>query len=260
MNCINRFFSDTKYAISWGILGLFIVSILLSVFLVFQTIDVLDGEMVNSITLTGEGEIFAIPDIATFSVSARKIADGVSEAQSDINKRMNDTIDFLKKSGIEEKDIKTIAYNAYPKYEWVQLECFAKPCPPGKSEMTGYEVSQTISIKVRDTEKVGEVLDGIGALELDNISSLSFTVDDSDSLQRQARDMAIKDAKEQAEVLAKELGVKIKDIISFSESNSPRGGYGMMEMESVSMSKMDAALPVGESKITSQVYIVFEID
>lgn len=262
---MERFFSDTRYAISWGILGIFIASILLSIFLVFQTINVIedDSGMLNTITIVGEGEVVAVPDIATFSFTASKISPEVSTAQEDINGRITSAVDFLAENGVEEKDIKTTSYSAYPRYEWRESFCLNGICPPGKQEMIGYEVSQTISVKIRNTEKVGDILDGIGSLGLDNISSLSFVVDDEEALQNQARSKAIQDAKEQAKMLSKELGVDIKDIISFSESNNipMYESYGMGGMtDSRSFSKTEAVIPMGESNITSQVYVVFELD
>jgi uncharacterized protein YggE len=105
----------------------------------------------NTITVSGEGEVFAVPDLATFSVSVTEDAKEVEDAQKVATKKINDIIDFLKKQGIEEKDIKTTGYNVYPKYEWVEIVCIKAPCSRGKQEMTGFEISQTVSVKVRDT-------------------------------------------------------------------------------------------------------------
>jgi uncharacterized protein YggE len=107
MNCIKRFFSDMRYAISWGILGIFILSILLSIFVIFQTINISDNNVnINSITVSGEAEIFAVPDIASFSFRVTKTEDNVSMAQDNVNGVINEVVNYLRENEIDENDIK----------------------------------------------------------------------------------------------------------------------------------------------------------
>ena len=137
-------------------------------------------------------------------------------------------------------------------------------CPPSKQVLTGYEVSQTITVKVRKTADAGGILTKVGGLGVSNISGLNFVVDDIDTVQAQARDKAIADAKDKADKLEKSLGVKFVRIINFYEG----GNYGvvgmggdMMSAKAVSFESAQVApqLPVGENKVTSQVSITYEI-
>jgi|AntRauTorckE6833_2_1112554.scaffolds.fasta_scaffold00714_13 uncharacterized protein YggE len=264
---MNRFFTDTKYAISWGILGLLVVSILTSAFLLAKTGQVLDDdeEFPNSIMVTGYAEVVAVPDIATFSFSVVEASENVSSAQELATEKANNVIDFLAEQGIEENDIKTTSYNVYPKYEWIQPVCISEiGCPRGSNELVGYEVSQSIRVKVRDTQQAGDLLSGIGSFEVSNVSGLNFEVDDEESLKAEARSMAIDDAKEKAEKLAKDLGVDLDDIIGFSEDSGYSQPYERSYMESVSFDSMGGAsaspkIPTGENTITKTVYINYEI-
>lgn len=218
----------------------------------------------NTITVTGTGEVFAIPDTGQFSFSVIEEGKTVKDAQEKATKKMNAILDAVKEMGIEDKDVKTTGYNSYPKYEYQTAGvCSQGYCPPGKSVLTGYEVSQTISIKIRNTEKAGEALTKVGTLGASNISGLNFVTDDLDKVQMEARDEAIADAKAKAEELAESLGVKLVKIVSFYENNgNPTPMYYAMGAADGAMSaKAESAprLPVGENETVSSVSITYEI-
>lgn len=219
----------------------------------------------NTITVSGFGEVFAVPDLATFSFTVLERAATVAAAQKTATEKINEAIDYLKDQGIEEKDIKTISYNAYPQYEWEQVVCadIRYPCPAGKQVITGYEVSQSVSVKVRDTEKAGDLLTGVGDTGISNISGIDFTLDDDDAIKAEARAKAIADAKEKAEVLADTLGVRLVRITAFYESDGGiiyygRGGALDAVAESVKGAPAPQ-LPPGENQFTSNVNVTYEI-
>lgn len=221
----------------------------------------------STITVTGEGEAYAIPDIASFNFTVTELAANVKDAQSKLDQKINDAIASVKEGGVEEKDIKTTNYNVYPKYEWEQVHCAAitgVACPPGKNVLKGYEVSQTISVKVRDTEKAADLVTKVGAVNVSNISGVEFTVDDRESFVAQAREEAIKNAKEKAKKLSKDLDVRLGRILYYNDNAGPypmyaegMGGAAMDVRSSVAPAK--AVLPTGESKITSSVSITYEL-
>ena len=166
------------------------------------------AEQKHSIYMNGEGKITAVPDIAKIqlghSVEKKKVAD----AQKENTEKMNAVIKKLKEEfNIEAKDIQTANYNIYPQYNWTD----------GRQVLRGYEVSQNISVKIRDLDNISNILDIAGAEGLNQVGGLSFEVDDPQELKQQARELAIKHAKEKAESLAKVAGVKLGNIISFSE-------------------------------------------
>lgn len=216
----------------------------------------------NTITVTGEGEIFAVPDIATFSFTVTEEKLSAADAQNASADKVNAALAYLKEQGIDEKDIKTVGYNVYPRYEYEQKACSQFGCPPGERVLKGFEASQTVSVKVRKTEVAGALLAGVGKTGVSNVSGLEFTFDDDERLKGEARKAAITNAKERAATLARDLGVKLVRVVSFSEAN---GGYPIYytktAMDGYGRGGAEAApeVPAGENKIVSQVHITYEI-
>lgn len=221
----------------------------------------------NTITVSGEGEVFAVPDIAMFSVTIEEEALEVKDAQEEATKKTNDIVAYFKESGILDKDIKTLNYNVYPQYDWVQKSCDRNGyCPGGEQVLRGYSVSQTIEVKVRDTDTAGDLLAGVGSRGATTVSGLSFTIDDEDELHAEARADAIEDAEEKAEELAGQLGVTLVRIVGFSEDGNGYYPTPYLKREVMTMaadSAMGGAvapeLPMGENKIQSNVTITYEI-
>src|SRR3989344_2860368 len=123
----------------------------LAVFLAFAAIAEIKGlryigtgtAATNTITVSGQGEVFAVPDTATFSVTIQEEAKEVADAQEVATKKTNDIIAYLKGEGIEEKDIKTTDYSVYPQYDYLQAgACREGYCPPGQQVLRGFQVSQ----------------------------------------------------------------------------------------------------------------------
>jgi hypothetical protein len=218
----------------------------------------------NTINVSGYGEAFGAPDIATFTftVSAEKTT--VAAAQADVTAKINTITDYIKQSGIAEKDIKTTDYSVYPQYDYTRQVCTNGYCPEGKQTLRGYQVRQTTTVKVRDTAKAGELLTGVGSKGATEVSSLNFTFDDPNKLQNEAREEAIADAKSKAELLAKQLGVKLVRVVSYSDSgNYPQPyyakdvAYGMGGAESTPT--VAPQISIGENKVTSNVSVTYEI-
>ena len=219
----------------------------------------------NTISVSGMGEVFAVPDTAEFTVSVHEEADTVALAQDEATKKTNAIIAYLKEADVEEKDIKTVSYSVNPKYEWGTAVCREGYCPPGKQTLVGFEVSQSISVKVKDTKKAGELLSGVGSRGASDVSGLSFTIEDEDALKAEARSKAIAKAKEKADALASELGVTVVRVVGFNEDS---GGYPIYYSKTMAMDSMGRGgaevapapeLPTGENKITSNVNITYEI-
>lgn len=225
----------------------------------------------TTITVSGDGETYATPDVATISFAITQEAKTAAEARKTVDEKMKKVHDFLNKSGVEDKDIKA-GYSLYPKYEWEQkqIQCIAYPCiqPPGKQVLTGYEVSESVEIKIRDIDTnadlAGTVVGGLADNGATNISGPNFMLEDEDAVKSTAREQAIAKAKTKADKLAKDLGVKIVRIVSFNEGgNYPmfyNGGGVMKTMSADAVVAPEAAnIPAGQNKYTSNVTIVYEI-
>jgi len=178
----------------------------------------------RSFTVSGEGKTVAIPDVAQFSFSV--ITEGgkdVASIQSQNTVKANAAIDFVKSKGVDAKDIQTSGYSLSPRYQ--NFSCppstysNPRPCPP--SEIVGYTVSQTVSIKVRDFTKVGDILSGVVSKGVNSVSGLNFTVDDPSAVQNEARAKAIRNAQERAKAIAKAGNFSIGRLLSIEDQGSP---------------------------------------
>ncbi|KND50142.1 MAG: hypothetical protein AB203_04135 [Parcubacteria bacterium C7867-008] len=242
----------------------------LALFLLVKTFDAIDqfgtgpNRPINSITVSGEGKSTSIPNIAQITFTVQETAASVKDAQDAATKRTNDSLAAMKTMGIEEKDIKTLGYNVYPQYEnRAMAPCYpGSACPTQSNKISGYQVSQTVQVKVRDTAKAGDVLQQLGTFGVQNISGPDFMLDDDSTVTDEARAEAIKDAREKAELLAKQLHVRLGDVISFSEGG---GYYPMYSGYAKGGVAMDAAvapspsLPVGENETNVTVQVTYEI-
>ncbi|KKQ55371.1 MAG: hypothetical protein US74_C0033G0004 [Parcubacteria group bacterium GW2011_GWA2_38_13] len=210
------------------------------------------SEFPHTIEITGIGKALAIPDIATVSLGLETQNSTVAQAQADNTKKMNQLYEELKKNEILKEDIATTQYNVYPKYEWRNDSQIFK----------GYVVAQNVTVKIRNFDKIPNVLELIGTLGLNQVNSLNFTMDNPEILQQSARVKAIKNAREKAEALAAEAGVKLGRVISFSENNDILNpeiyrNYAMKEASADS-----ASLPQiepGSQEISVQINLSYEI-
>ena len=220
--------------------------------------------MPTNISVNGEGEATAIPDVGQFSFTVAADAGTAAEAQELSGTKVNDILAYLKEQGIEEKDVKTRDYNLNPRYRYENTGCMGGWCPPGEQIADGFDVSQTVEVKVRDTAKAGSLIAGVGEKGATNMSGLSFTVDDTDVVKTEARTDAIADAKAKAEKIAEDLGVEIVRMTSFYEMEpyySPEP-YNMAREEAAVMQDSafgGAKMPVGENTTKVQVSVSFEV-
>lgn len=221
----------------------------------------------NTISVSGDGEMFAAPDIANISFTVREDAKKVSDAQDKVTKKIKSALIGVRSLGVADKDIKTQNYSSYPKYEWQEgtVSCMALNCPPprpGKQIIVGYEVSQTVTIKGRNLESVNKLVDTLANAGVTEMQGPNFAIDDEDGLKAQARKQAIEKARAKAEVLARDLGVTLVRVVSFSEG----GNYPIYARTAMMSEKADSGvgnpmpeIPQGEEKITSSVTVTYEI-
>ena len=161
---------------------------------------------------------------------------------------------------ISAQDIKTVNASFNPKYEYKTIGCSQYNCP-GNNVIVGYEAYESISLKIRNTDDTGKIMQDLGTLGVTELSGPNFTVDNEDGLKVTARKSAIDDAKNKAKVLAKDLGIRLGKMTSFNEGgNYPVPMYAKSAMmDSAVGASAPASLPVGENTISSDVTITYEI-
>ncbi len=220
----------------------------------------------TTISVTGEGEVTAVPDIGEFSFSVTAESADAALAQKDSADKVNAILAYLKEQGVEEKDIKTENYNLYPRYRYEERVCAfgVSYCPPGEQIQDGFTVSQSVRVKVRNLDAAGDLIAGAGERGATNLSGLSFTIDDEGQLKDEARTAAIADAQAKAEVLAEQLGVRVVRMAGYYEDEGyyPTPYYGMggdMMVKSAMDESADISVPAGENIVSSRVTITYEI-
>ncbi|MBI3572527.1 SIMPL domain-containing protein [Candidatus Kaiserbacteria bacterium] len=216
----------------------------------------------DTITVTGDGHATLAPDIAHITFSVENSAATVGDAQAATTKQANAALTFVTSQGVADKDVKTLSYNISPQYS------YPAPCPAGAlcpvyggtPKVIGYQVSETIQVTLRDLTKVGAFLAGVGKLEVQNVSGPDFALDNANAGSDAARADAITNAKQEALVLAKQLGVTLGKIVNFSESS---GGYPYPVLYGASADSRGAAVPpqvpAGENTYSASVSITYEI-
>ena len=221
----------------------------------------------NTISFTGHGEVSAVPDIANIDFTIQKDAKTVKEAQDGVAQVEKASLAFLKTSNVADKDIKTTDSSFYPKYQYetqVAAPCnqYGCPTPVGNSVIVGYTSSETITVKIRNTDDAGKIMQGLGTLGVSNLNGPNFTVDNEDSIKDGARKLAIDDAKAKAKKLASDLGVRLGKITSFSENGNypvPMYDAKVMNVGAAVAPSAPAVIPTGQNLITSDVTITYEL-
>jgi len=259
---METFLKDKKISIS-----VFILIVVVSLLTIAKLVNEVKStsyvgrgnQPVNIISVDGKGDVLATADIASLTINISKDGVTAKEAQTLLNESITKTLTYLKDQKIEEKDIKSEYGGLSPKYSYEK--CYTYVCPTN-SKIIGYTATQSITVKVRDVDSANTVRTGLADLGITDINGPTFSIDNEDSFKEQARSKAISQAKEKAEVLAKDLGVKLGKVVNFSENNGT--SYPMyaktMAVGSVAMDSVAApTLPKGENKITSNVTITYEI-
>jgi hypothetical protein len=210
------------------------------------------AEFQNTITVSGQGKVLAKPDIGRVDLSVVTESKTVADAVSENNQKMNKVVQAMKDAGISENDLKTVAYNINPKYQYTS----------GKSSIIGYEVTQTLEVKIRDLDKSSGVLEAAAIAGANQIGSLSFTIDDSDKIKEEATQKAIANAKRKAVTMARELGITLDKLVGFSENNEPTASpiyYGVDGRGGGAESVPTPEVQVGQNEITVNVDLTYQV-
>lgn len=168
------------------------------------------NEQTHGISVAGEGRVSAKPDLALITLGVSALRPTVAEARESAAASLTGMVDAIKAGGVAEKDIQTQQLSIYPEYDYND----------GNSQtLRGFRVSNTVTAKLRDVDKTGDVVDAAVAAGGDSatIQGIAFTIDEPESLREQARAEAVADAKKKAETLASASGVEIGEPISISE-------------------------------------------
>lgn len=204
----------------------------------------------NRIYVTGTATVTTSPDIAITQIGVQTFNKEVEPAVDENNRKTDAVIAALRAQGVAEKDIRTTSFNIYPQRDYKGNNNY---------EIVGYQVNNTVSATLRDLDSVGKTLQLTIEAGANNISGISFTLDDPEPFRDEARTKAVEDARRRAEGMAEAAGIELGKVISISESSY--SGYVVARGESydVAMAK-EVPIEPGELELTVQVSMVFAIN
>lgn len=209
----------------------------------------------TGIWVTGQGEAMAVPDIAELRLGVEARADTVAEAQTQASEAMDEVVVALKDNGVAEKDIQTQRFSIYPVTRWIREK--------DEEEIIGYRVTNIVVAKIREMDKVGDIIDAVAEAggDLTRIQGISFSVDDPTPYYEEARAKAVKDAKDKAFQLADLAGVGLGKPTYISEGTTYLLPVvrGLPEAEAVPMPAPETPIIPGELKITLTIQIAYAI-
>jgi uncharacterized protein YggE len=253
---------------------------ILALFLLAETIDAAGNfgrpsvAATDTITVNGDGQATLPPDVAHISFTVQNTAATVADAQAATTKQANAAIAYVKGQKVADKDVKTLSYDISPQYSYSTGVCppvaptpggitSTVVCPGyGSQKITGYQVSETVQVTMRDLTAVGAMLSGLGQLNVQNLNGPDFALDDPTAGSDAARADAITKAKAQATLLASQLGVHLGKIVNFSDSS---GGvaypvmYKAMDASVGTSAATPPSIPAGENTYNDSVSITYEI-
>ncbi len=204
------------------------------------------------ITVSGEATLAVEPSLAEARAGVITQGKSAREASEANGRAMAAVIGSLKEAGIEAKDIQTSRITLQPLFTRQQQESRSEP-----PRITGYQVSNTVSVRIRDVNKVGDIFDRLLAAGANSIYGLEFQVPESGKLVDGVRAEAVADAKRKAEIYAQAAGVQLGRVIAINE-NSVTMPRPVMR----AMAAPQAASPIapGEETLRVSVTVSFELN
>jgi len=163
----------------------------------------------RTITVVGTGQVRGTPDVADLVLGVSGRAGSAADVMARIADRAQKVIDALRDAGVSDDDIQT-------------ADLSVRPVLDDDGTVTGYEASNTVSVRIRDLSKAGAVVDAAAAKAGDDIrvQGITFSVDDDSELLAAARTKATKRARAQAEQLASGADVEVGEVRAITESTS----------------------------------------
>jgi len=158
-----------------------------------------DDNKPATISLSGTGSVSIAPDMAIVSFGVVKEAKTARLALDENNKAMASVLTAMEENGIDKKDLQTSGFNIQPKYFYPKRKSNGEQPSP---EITGYRVSNNLTIRIRELEKAGEILDLSVTLGINSGGNIQFTNEDTSSMLKEARSKAVTDAVEKAQTLS----------------------------------------------------------
>ncbi|RIY02050.1 DUF541 domain-containing protein [Aureimonas flava] len=212
------------------------------------------------ISVTGEGQANGAPDLAVTQLTVLRTGATAAAALEEANTAMEAVRGAMSSFGVEARDLQTSGFRITPQYRYDNGPDGTQSPPV----LTGYEVRNTLSVKMRDMARLGELLDRAVQLGVNEGGSFSFQIEDDAALRDAARREAVAKARSSAEALADAAGLTLGRVVSIEDAANayvpqpPPMPFGEMRMMA-SGSAAKVPVEAGENTVTSEVRIVYEL-
>ena len=203
----------------------------------------------RQVTVVGHSEVKGRPDTATIQIGVETEAPAAKDALAKNTDQAQAIQAKLKDLGVAEQDMQTSNFNIYPTY-----------ATDGR-QITGYHVSNSVIVKIRDLDKAGNLLDQVVQAGANSINSINFSVDDPNALLSQARTQAMQDAHARADQLAKAGGAAVGDVLTITENVGSQPPPPVMYAAPAADAGQSKAVPVqpGEQSFSIDVQVTFAL-
>jgi uncharacterized protein YggE len=229
--------------------GFFLVATLLMV----AHAHAAENEFGRIISVIGQGKAAAPPDMAVIQTGVLTYRPTAAEALSANNEAMEKILGVLKTFKIASKDVQTSGFHVSPEFK--QDERGRR-----QPEIVGYRVTNQVSVKVRHLGDLGKVLDALVRAGSNQLSGVSFGLEDPTGVLNQARNHAVVDARNRAELYAQAADVRLGKVLTISEQPiempRPQPLVRAMAMESVS----SVPMATGEQEVQARINMVFGLE
>ena len=208
----------------------------------------------RGISVTGYGTASGEPDIAVIALGVEALAESVADAREEAARAIAAVAAELREAGVADADVRTSSFSISPRYDYRS----------DRQELIGYRVTNTISVTARDLNGVGALLDRAAAAGGDatRVDGVSFRVEDTAALERQARINAIEDAKARADLYAEQLGVargRVSGVQEVDFSPYPVAD-ARIQFAAAEAAPAPTQLFPGEYEVSARVGVVFAIE
>ncbi|MBW8638742.1 SIMPL domain-containing protein [Hoeflea sp. WL0058] len=209
-----------------------------------------------SISVTGEGSAQVTPDMAVINLTVLRQGKTAREALDASNEAMAAILAEMEATGIEDRDLQTSNFSISPQYIYPTQDDNRRQPPT----IEGYNVSNSLTVRIRDLKNLGGVLDKSVTLGVNQGGQILFTSDDPSAAITEARKKAVEDAMEKAQTLAEAAGVELGAVLKISEVANPGRPAPMMRAE-MAMASDARGVPVaaGENEYSVSVTMSFKI-
>ena len=203
----------------------------------------------NRLTVTGTGMVSGIPDLAVLTLGVTSRGDTAAQAMDATSVATADVLALLAETGVSDTDMQTSDLSLSP--VWSNRNSVSG----GGDEITGFRASNTVTVRIRDLDGMGEVLDAAINAGANEFRELRFALQNPAPAMDEARRLAVAEARARAETYAEAAGIVLGDVLELTESG---GGGGPIMMREAAIA---SAVPIaaGEVDTTASVTIVFEI-